>query len=180
MGAAPAPALAHAGLVLIAGGIAADAGAGTFGILLAALAAAVAPAYLGSASILTMDVYRSLPAADRARACILASNYGEAGAVDFFGPVYGLRGAISGHNRYYLWGPRGCDFSVVVSIGLPGDELARLFTSVQPAATVDCQYCVPDENGISVDVDRGPRQSPAATWRLLRERLADGTRSRLR
>lgn len=113
-------------------------------------------------------VYRSLPAADRAHACILASNYGEAGAIDFFGPAYGLPGAISGHNQYDLWGPRGCDFSVVISIGLTATDLAPLFQSVQQAATVHCQYCVPYENGIAVDVDRGPRHSPAATWALLR------------
>ena len=113
-------------------------------------------------------VYRRLPEADRAHACILASNYGEAGAIDFFGPAHGLPAAISGHNQYYLWGSRGCDFSTVVSIGLPPDQLARLFGSVQPAATVRCTYCVPDENGISVDIDRMPRQSPTATWALLR------------
>ncbi|HEY6325561.1 MAG TPA: glycosyltransferase family 39 protein, partial [Candidatus Cybelea sp.] len=35
-------------------------------------------------------VYRSLPPARRAHAAILASNYGEAAAIDFFGPQYGL------------------------------------------------------------------------------------------
>jgi hypothetical protein len=52
-------------------------------------------------------VYNGLPEADRERATILAGNYGEAGAIDFFGPRYGLPKSISGHHSYYVWGPRG-------------------------------------------------------------------------
>jgi hypothetical protein len=51
-------------------------------------------------------VYNSLPPAERAKTAILAGNYGEAGAIDFFGPRYGLPKAISGHQNYYYWGPR--------------------------------------------------------------------------
>ena len=43
-------------------------------------------------------VYQSLPPQERSRACIFTGNYGEAGAIDFFGSRYGLPGAISGHN----------------------------------------------------------------------------------
>jgi len=41
-------------------------------------------------------VYNALPAAERAKTAILAGNYGEAGAIDFFGSRYGLPKAISG------------------------------------------------------------------------------------
>ena len=50
-------------------------------------------------------VYEELPPEEQAEACILTGNYGEAGAIDFFGPEYGLPKAISGHNNYYLRGP---------------------------------------------------------------------------
>ena len=30
----------------------------------------------------------------------------QAGAIDFFGAKYGLPAALSGHQNYYLWGPR--------------------------------------------------------------------------
>ena len=52
------------------------------------------------------SVYNALPPAERAKTAILAGNYGEAGAIDFFGPRYGLPKAISGHQNYYYWGPR--------------------------------------------------------------------------
>ena len=51
-------------------------------------------------------VYNALPPEERAKTAILAGNYGEAGAIDFFGPRYGLPKAISAHQNYYYWGPR--------------------------------------------------------------------------
>lgn len=62
-------------------------------------------------------VYQSLPANERAEACIAAGSYGEAGALDFFGPDYGLPPAISGHQNYYFWGPRGCTGKVMIHVG---------------------------------------------------------------
>lgn len=50
-------------------------------------------------------VYRSLPAAERARTGIFASNYGEAGALNLFGPAYGLPAPICAHQNHYFWGP---------------------------------------------------------------------------
>jgi hypothetical protein len=51
-------------------------------------------------------VYNSLPPDVRSKTGILAGNYGEAGAVDFFGGQYGLPKSISAHQNYYFWGPR--------------------------------------------------------------------------
>jgi Dolichyl-phosphate-mannose-protein mannosyltransferase len=50
--------------------------------------------------------YCTLSPEDQARTAIFASNYGEAAAIDFFGPKYGLPKAISGHQSYWIWGPR--------------------------------------------------------------------------
>ena len=113
-------------------------------------------------------VWRALPAAARAQGCILAGNYGEAAAVDFFGPALGLPQAISGDNQFFLWGDRGCSFAVVVSVGLPLPFLQQLFASVTPQGASNCQYCVPQENGAALAVAGEPRQPPAATWAALR------------
>jgi hypothetical protein len=51
-------------------------------------------------------IYNSLPPDQRAKTGIFANNYGYAGAIDFFGPRYGLPKAISTHQSYWLWGPR--------------------------------------------------------------------------
>jgi hypothetical protein len=53
----------------------------------------------------------------RARTAIFAENYGEAGAIDLSGPRYGLPPAISGHQNYFLWGPRGYTGESLIVIG---------------------------------------------------------------
>ncbi len=64
-------------------------------------------------------IYNSLPPEDRARTAIFSNGWGEATAVDFFGPKYGLPKAISKHNNYWLWGPR--NYSGEIMIILNGD-----------------------------------------------------------
>jgi 4-amino-4-deoxy-L-arabinose transferase-like glycosyltransferase len=49
-------------------------------------------------------IYAALPDEDKAQAGILAGNYGEAGAINLYGPAYGLPEAISGVNSYWLRG----------------------------------------------------------------------------
>jgi hypothetical protein len=51
-------------------------------------------------------VYNSLPPEQRSKTAILGGDYGEAGAIDFFGSRYGLPKSISAHQNYYYWGPR--------------------------------------------------------------------------
>lgn len=53
--------------------------------------------------------WQKIPAAERARTSIKVDNYGEAAALDVYGGAYGLPPALSGHNQYYFWGPRGQD-----------------------------------------------------------------------
>jgi len=51
------------------------------------------------------DIYASLPPDERAKTGIFAGNYGEAGAVDMFGPKYGLPRALSRHQNLWYWPP---------------------------------------------------------------------------
>jgi hypothetical protein len=60
--------------------------------------------------------YRSIPAGQRARAGIFTSNYGEAGAIDLYGPVRGLPAAYSGHNALAAWGPPTASTAPVVVV----------------------------------------------------------------
>ncbi len=55
---------------------------------------------------LVARVYNALPPDIRRQTAIFGQNYGQAGAIDLFGPKYGLPPAISGHQSYFLWGPR--------------------------------------------------------------------------
>ncbi|HET9017560.1 MAG TPA: hypothetical protein VFN57_18310, partial [Thermomicrobiaceae bacterium] len=109
-------------------------------------------------------VYTALPAADRARACVFTENYGEAGALDLYRASEPLPPAISGHNSYYLWGPGACSGRVLITVGIPRADLARGYRSVARAATIRCDYCMPEENDVPVYVARDPVESVAALW----------------
>jgi hypothetical protein len=109
-------------------------------------------------------VYRSLPPAERAEACIYANNYGEAGAVDFFGPALGLPHAISGHNNYWLWGPDGCKGELLLLFGGTRESHAEHFASVTPGAVFHCSDCMPYEDGMTIWVARGLRAPLADAW----------------
>lgn len=63
------------------------------------------------------EVWRALPEADRAQAVLCCGNYGQAGALDRFGPALGLPPAWSGHNAYGAWGPPPGPGQVVVLVG---------------------------------------------------------------
>jgi len=114
------------------------------------------------------SVYRGLPAADRAHCTILAANYGEAGAIDYFGPSYGLPRAISPHNNYYFWGPGETSGNVVIAVGMDLHKLSLLFGDVQRAATIEDPYAVPDENNLPVYVCRNPRIPLSQAWPWLK------------
>ena len=113
-------------------------------------------------------VYNSLPPEERGKCGILASDYAKAGAVDFFGRSYGLPRAISGHQNYYLWGPRDYSGEVVLALGFPGDALRRVFREVEEADVVTCDYCMPDNQEIPIFVARGLEMPLSVFWPQLK------------
>ena len=106
----------------------------------------------------------SLPAVDQSRVTLLAYNYGEAGAIDFFAKSYSLPNAISGHNQYGAWGPRGASGEVVLAIGFSRDRLARAFAQVQAVETISPEYALPEESGLTIYICRQPRKNLSESW----------------
>lgn len=94
----------------------------------------------------TARAFNSLPPEVREKTAIGASNFGEAGAIDLFGPKYGLPEAISTHQTYWFWGPR--DYTGE-SILLLGDDLRRaheLCANVDVVGRVYHPYSREDEH----------------------------------
>ncbi len=70
-------------------------------------------------------VYNALP--DRANVAIYADTYADAGAIDFFGPAYGLPSAIGSQNSYWLWGTHGYSGNTIIAIGATRIDLVKQY-----------------------------------------------------
>jgi hypothetical protein len=117
-------------------------------------------------------VLATLPPAERAGCAILAWNYGQAAAVNVFGPAYGLPPAVSGNMSYFLWGPgRVRDATTVIAFGMPRRELLPRFTAITPAARIGHPLAVPWERDLPVYVRRVRHLNLRPTARVLRSEL---------
>jgi len=114
--------------------------------------------------------YDALPAAQRARTALLTGNYGEAGAVDRYGPGLGLPQAYSGNNNFWLWGPPPAADRSAIAISLDPAFLRREFRHVRQIATFHNGLGVSDgEQGSPVYLATGLRQSWARVWPAFRD-----------
>jgi hypothetical protein len=114
--------------------------------------------------------YGSLPASERGGAMILASNYGEAGALDLYAKAGQLPPVVSPHLTYYYWAPARMDPQVVIAVGYPRQDLDRLFGSVTRVGTIRNSYGIQnDEEGNPIFVCRSPRRPLWREWPSLKD-----------
>jgi hypothetical protein len=113
--------------------------------------------------------YRSLPAAQQRRTAIVTGNYGEAGAIDRYGPGLALPQAYSGANNFWLWGPPPAGDDAVIAVNVDPALLRREFAQVRLVATFWNGLGVSDdEQGAQIFVAAGPRSSWAQAWPAFR------------
>jgi hypothetical protein len=109
-------------------------------------------------------VYLTLPEAERSSTVVLAGNYGEAGALEYYATKYPLPPVISTHNSYWFWGYPKEGFRTVIVLRGRIEDHRKSCDQVTLAAVHTCQYCMPYENDMPIYVCRGLRVSPAEIW----------------
>lgn len=115
------------------------------------------------------EVVRTLPEDERRRFVLLAGSYGEAGAIDRFGPSRGLPEAYSAHNGYWHLRRPQDDDATVVAVRYGVDHLTAHFESCEQVAVVDNGLDIDNEvQGAPIVVCRGPRGTWADVWPRLR------------
>jgi len=109
-------------------------------------------------------VYQELPPGERAQAVVLAQNYSEAAAIEFLSeprlPV------ISGHNQYFLWGPRGYSGDILICVGDNCDSAVKQFRTCSLEASLEAPWIQPSEYDIPIMVCRGIKKPIAELWPL--------------
>ena len=114
--------------------------------------------------------YRGLPPAVRARTAILAGNYGEAGAIDRFGPADGLPTAYSGANNFWYWGPPPARDTDAIAIDVDPGLLRREYASVRRIGTFENGLGVSDdEEGAVLYRATGLRSDWSRAWPRFRD-----------
>lgn len=89
--------------------------------------------------------YASVPPEERADTAIFANDFAAAGAIDIIGPKYGLPKAISGHQSYWLWGPRNYSGQTMIVLGDTPEGAAQHFNEVKVIAELHNPYAAPWE-----------------------------------
>jgi hypothetical protein len=117
----------------------------------------------------TAVAWNRIPPQERAGCAVFAQDYGQAGAIDFFGPHYGLPPAISGNQTYFLWGPRGYSGNCMIVLDDRPAQLKQLFKTVEFAGvSPDNPYAL--EKDIRVFICRGAKFGTLAQlWPLLKK-----------
>jgi hypothetical protein len=104
----------------------------------------------------TALAYRQLTPAEQRHCAIFAQDYGAAAAIDFFGRHYGLPPAISGHQNYFLWGPRGYSGQCMIVLDDRRERLNELYNQVEYVTTsAPNKYALEAE--LPVFICRGPK-----------------------
>lgn len=109
-------------------------------------------------------IFETLPRSERATTVIYCQNYGEAGAVEFFGPAYNLPQAFSGHNSYWWWGPPPDSVTTMIIIGGKRADHERVFGSVEHVATHSHPLAMRYESDLPIFLCRNSRFPISELW----------------
>lgn len=116
-------------------------------------------------------IWSTLDPAERGVAGIYCGNYGEAGAVDLYGPAYGLPRAIGGINSYWLRGPGKPSPKMLVVLGSSRADLEDACTSIELAGHItNAAGILNEETERHPDIFlcRGLRQPLETIWPRIR------------
>jgi hypothetical protein len=117
------------------------------------------------------EIYQSIPEKEKPRTVILAGNYGEAGALDLYGPQYGLPRIISGSNSLWYRGYGQPEPETVIVVGFESSYTVNFFKSCELQGSVKNQYGVKNEESThhtGLFVCRQPRQPWSNMWQSMK------------
>jgi hypothetical protein len=109
--------------------------------------------------------YYAIPQPQRSHTAIFADRYAYAGAIDFYGPRYGLPRVISPNNQYYLWGVRGYSGESMLAVGATDYRLLlRAFGRVRQVAVYRNDYRWVLEGPLPIYLCTQPKAPLIALW----------------
>jgi hypothetical protein len=90
--------------------------------------------------------YYSLPPEERAKTAIFGNDFGQSGAIDYYGPRYGLPKSIGAHLTNWYWGPRNYTGESLLVMGDNQQKLESMFEIVKPMGQIGSPYAMEQEH----------------------------------
>ena len=112
-------------------------------------------------------VYAGLTDAQRRDVVVGASNYGRAGAIDYYGERYGLPRAISSAGSYWFFGPGPLPGNVALIIENDDVHLRQLWNDVRIVGHVHSVWSVTEESDVNIYLCQQPRKTLQEIWPTL-------------
>jgi hypothetical protein len=103
------------------------------------------------------DVWARIPDDERARTVILASDYGNAGAIDFLGRARGLPRSVCHDQTYWMWGLPEGPIDTVITSGFGTETLERIWDEVEVVRSVELENVNPSQTPHVVAICRKPK-----------------------
>ena len=113
------------------------------------------------------EIYQGLPESEKPRTAILTGNYGETGALDYYGAAYRLPRVISGSNSMWYRGYGAPEPETVIVVGFERGDADKFFATCTQAGTVTNRYGVKNEESTrhtALYLCRNPRRPWPALW----------------
>ena len=111
--------------------------------------------------------YYSLPDSVRKVCAIYATNYGEAGAIDYYGKNYNLPKCISKGGSFWSWGYRDYSEDWLITVGTNRDAVLQHYQVVEEGSPFNYPHA--RESGIPILIASQPKRSIFKIWQMLKE-----------
>ena len=122
-----------------------------------------------------ISTYHGLSDAEKARCAIYAENYGQAGAIKYYGKKHGLPEPVSFNESFVFWAPDSTSFTTLIYVNDEVDEISYFFAEVQQVGQITNEYA--RESGLPVYLCRHPRNGFFEFYREKVKSLKNGFRS---
>ncbi len=121
-------------------------------------------------------IYQDLPEEDKKHCYVYAENYGQAGAIYFYGKKAGIPEVISFNGSFVFWAPENLDdLHTLIYINDGVDDLKPLFAEIEKVGEISNPYA--RESGLPIWLCRYP---DTHFYQIYRERIHDEKRRFMR
>jgi hypothetical protein len=99
-------------------------------------------------------VYQSLPKEERKNTFVYCTNYGKAGAIEYYNKKYALPKVICSHNSYWYWWPEIKKNATIIIVGGEIKNHQQVLEEVKEVGFHRTKYAMPYENNLKIFIGR--------------------------